>query len=405
MEALSPLTQEILCYPSDVGNIFLAVCACDSIIMHLDETLSCSSALSRRALLLVASLVICCAAPAQTSAWDKPCTTACSKACGPECAPPGGVCVEHDMWLVSTRCAPACGCLTNGVEQLKYYHYEDGCWIPSDKIGFLASDDPAVTTCIVIHGNQTDASTAKQFGLFVRKALGQLTPCNCRLRVVMWSWPADKAALRNKNDVNIKSPRSDAQGYYLAWLVDQIQPEVPVTMMGYSLGSRTIGGALQMLDGGVMAGRSLERRVHPTRAPLRAVYIAAALDNDWLCPGHCHGRSLNQVEYLLNLYNPRDPALRFYPLLERRPRLPDSLGFNGRACCSLGENAGKYCERSVASVVGAEHDWRYYFSARMMRLAAPYIFRTPCDLKPAAETAPAPVAESPKAIDPAPAAK
>lgn len=353
---------------------------------------------SRRAILFVAWL-LAFAAPLARAA-EKPCAPACPSTCGPVAAPPCGTCVEHDLWIVSTRSALCCGCLTEGVEHLKYYHLENGCWAPSDRIGFLAADDPAVTTCFVIHGNQTDAGSAKDFALSARKWLALQTPCHCRLRVVMWSWPADKAARRNREDVNIKTPRSDAQGYYLAWLVDQMDPGVPLSMVGYSLGARTIGAALQILDGGAMSGRSLEKRLHPERRSIRAVYMAAALDNDWLCPGHCHGRALNQVEYLLNLYNPRDPILRFYPLLTR-PRLPEALGHQGKACCSLGENAGKYFQRSVAPWIQNDHDWRDYFTSRGIgALAAPYVFRNPCGAPGHAADVPAtsaPPADAPPA--------
>jgi hypothetical protein len=336
-------------------------------------------------------LLVACLAPfgGPTVRAEAPCAPACASNCL-TAAPPCGTCVEHDLWLVSTRSAPYCGCLTEGVERLQYYHYENGCWTPSDRIGFLAADDPAVTTCFIIHGNQSDACTVRQFALVARKMLARETPCHCRIRVVMWSWPADKVTHRNRDDVNIKSPRSDAQGYYLAWLVDQMNPGVPLSMVGYSLGARTIGGALQILDGGVMAGRSLDNRVHPERRSIRAVYMAAAVDNDWLCPGHCHGRALNQAEHLINLYNPQDPILRFYPLLSRRPRLPDALGYQGKACCSLGENSAKYCQRSVAPWIHNDHDWRDYFSSRGIGvLTAPYVFRAPCEPAKTADPVPA----------------
>lgn len=189
------------------------------------------------------------------------------------------------------------------------------------------------------------------------------------------SWPADRIGHRQRRDVQIKAQRSEAHGFYLAWLLDQINPDVPVTLFGDSYGPRMITAALHCLGGGSIQSQRLASRTHPTRKPVRAVLMAAALDSHWLSPGQRHGLALTQVDQMLVTINRADPALRFYPRLYRLvPRGADALGYGG-ASCGLGQHAGKIVEWDVRCIVGPTHNWQAYAgSPQLMQQIAPYLF-------------------------------
>ena len=97
-------------------------------------------------------------------------------------------------------------------------------------------------------------------------------------------------------DVLAKADFSDAQSYYLARFLADVQPGVPVSLLGYSLGNRAATGALELLSGGSIAGHCLPAEVLARAAqhrgrPYRVVLLAAANDADWLLPGHRDGRA------------------------------------------------------------------------------------------------------------------
>ena len=51
-----------------------------------------------------------------------------------------------------------------GQQSIRYWKLLDDChWQPADEESFHASDDPAVPTTIIIHGNRDDADDAIQF--------------------------------------------------------------------------------------------------------------------------------------------------------------------------------------------------------------------------------------------------
>ena len=74
--------------------------------------------------------------------------------------------------------------------------------------------------------------------------------------------------------------------------------EAPLSLWGHSFGARAVTGALHLLGGGQLCGHVLDERVHAERAPAQVVLLAAALDNDWMMPGHFHGQALSQTSQL-----------------------------------------------------------------------------------------------------------
>jgi hypothetical protein len=271
----------------------------------------------------------------------------------------------EEVWLISTREIPSCSPPAEARPQ--YWHLAaEGQWAAADRAAFLASDDPAVPTVFFLHGNRSDADDAVQTGWDVYQCLVEQAGGR-PLRLVIWSWPADRIPGRLRPDVRIKAARSDVESRYLAEAIDAIRPGAPVCLVGYSFGARTICGALTLLAGGQFAGHVLERQRTTPRAPIRAVLIAAAIDDTALAPYGSSAGALDQVDRVLLTRNAADHALRWYRHLERW-RGPAALGFRGPACA--GEPDAKRTKIELVDVgceVGRNHTWDGYLAAPAIR--------------------------------------
>ena len=296
---------------------------------------------------------------------------------------PSGLCAADqttgEVWLISTRRAPSFCPENPDTAQLDYWRMgADRQWIPADQKAFLAGDNPAIPTSFYIHGNRSDEEDAVREGWGFYQVLQSQAP-NRPLRYVIWSWPADRIAGRNRYDVQVKACRSDGQSCYLAVLIRQIKPSVPVSLVGYSFGARIITGALHILAGGEVAGQVLPQPDPAAqRTPLRAVLVAAGVDYDWLLPDHYHGLALDRADRVLITVNAADPVLKRYPLMYRR-RGPEALGYVGPAGTpQCGQEQGKIELLNVACSVGKTHDWDCYQADPALRSRlARYAFLEP----------------------------
>ncbi len=283
---------------------------------------------------------------------------------------------QCQLWLISTRSAPLSGDLQSGQKSICYWSYSADCqWLPADEESFRMSDDPAKPTTIVIHGNRDDADDAVQFAWPIYCRMSQ-NACDRPFRMVIWSWPSEKMCRRNRADVQLKVCFSDAQAYYLAVCIEHMSPDVPLCLIGYSLGAPIATGSLHLLAGGEVACRTLPGRDSPDKsskraAPIRAVLVAAAADADCLANGGAHGLALSQVDKMLVTRNCCDRVLKFYPRLYGRGG-PDALGFVGPACC------GQYDKIELLDLsceVGKRHQWIYQLSSQsLMQSIDRYVF-------------------------------
>jgi hypothetical protein len=275
---------------------------------------------------------------------------------------PGANAANQQVWLISSRQALCVPPALGGEAMLGYWFLgPDNQWVPASLGAFLATDDAAVPTVIFFHGNRVDANRAVCDGWLVLTqltALAQGRP----FRFVIFSWPADRLDGGQRDDVQCKAVRSDAQSYYAAWLINRMHPGVPLDLIGFSFGARVVTGALELLGGGCLAGQVLPDRT-PDPRPIRAMLVAAALDSDWLLPAHRDGLALGQVERMLVSVDPRDRAMHFYPRLYGRGG-PEALGACGPDCPEqLGAQAVKLELVDVQCEVGKVHDWTNYASA------------------------------------------
>jgi hypothetical protein len=196
-------------------------------------------------------------------------------------------------------------------------------------------------------------------------------------RMVLWSWPSQhRWGLGFRNNVTAKARWSESQGFYLAWLIDKINPRTTLSLVGHSYGSRTVAAALQGLATNRMAGYDLGPRNHSEWRPMQAALVAAAMDNRWLWPGWRYGKALEQVDHILVTRNPDDRLLRFYSDRLLPPGVR-ALGLTGiPEPARLTEEQRAVALTSVNSLwAGTAHRWsRYVNSDQAQRMLRPYFF-------------------------------
>ncbi len=234
-------------------------------------------------------------------------------------------------------------------------------WQRSDIESFLAFE-PAVPTMIYVHGNQMTPADAKSQGLALYRRLVHGGCGDHPIRFVIFSWPSEKVGFLLR-DVRVKALRTGIVGCQLGWLLDQMPAETPVTLIGFSFGARVVTGGLHVLAGGSLGcGMELAERVHPDRAPVNVVLLAAAVHAHWLGEGQYHGLAMTQVDRMFLLTNRRDLALRYYHLSTTSGGRPQALGLRGPTCLGP-EYAAKIQMRDVSRYAGSQHDLFRYLCA------------------------------------------
>jgi hypothetical protein len=257
------------------------------------------------------------------------------------------------VWVVSTRCL---GCPGGYLPTYQMWRFENGWWQPRSAAEFYATDSPDVVTAFYIHGNRIDQALSFRDGLEVYfQLVGRYE--DRPVRFVVWSWPSDQIKGPLK-DVRAKSDRSDVDSYYLANFVADIDPSVPVGIVGYSFGARITTGALHVLGGGSMVGYTVPPGPRPS---IRVALWAAAVHNHWLVPGAYNGNALPMADAWFNTINCCDPVLQRYRMLDACDD-PEALGYAGLAGRNLiaPDLNARFEERNVSNIVGSTHDMRPY---------------------------------------------
>ena len=166
---------------------------------------------------------------------------------------------QDQIWLVSTRHL-GCPSEKSPVDlEFDFYEHESG-WRDSEIDEFFVDEEAnQQNTVFFIHGYQSDWHEAIQDGLEVYYALTSDSPDPAAIRFVIWSWPSEKTSgiLR---DVREKGFRTHVDGYYVGWLLAEIDAHVvepTVRLIGHSYGARIALGGLHVWGGGESAGVAL----------------------------------------------------------------------------------------------------------------------------------------------------
>jgi hypothetical protein len=285
-------------------------------------------------------------------------------ACADSSARASGIRSQDEIVLVNVRSVGGCcdpAGLASGTQFETYQAQDDsGCrqWL-STNLESVTGADASVSTVIFVHGNRLTNWDAKCEGLAAYRRIVRNADA-APIRFVIFSWPAAQISGPLK-DVRVKAARTRPAGCQLAWFVDQLPAETPLTMVGFSYGARIVTGSLHILGGGSLGGMGFPELQHPQRQPVNAVLMASALNSDWLCPGHYHGQAMTMVHQMVLVNNCEDRAMKYYHFSTTCGR-PQALGYCGPTCIDPAA-ASKIVELNVARYVGTEHDVFCYLSA------------------------------------------
>lgn len=264
-------------------------------------------------------------------------------------------CTKPELWLISTR---GVDCRTTDdevVPALDAWRCESSGWEPKSG-STLAELATSRSLTIFVHGNWITSSDAFAMGAPIRDALAPHRD-GAPSAVVIWSWPSEQDSRRRLADIREKAQRAEAQGRILARALDEVHSKPRVSLVGYSYGARLIASALHVRG---------TRRALSVGPRLSAVFMAAAVDDDGLCPNGCHGAATQQIERLLLLVNPCDPVLARYHFLYGRRSTAEALGAVGMSTSRVPESA-TITQRDVSGLVGGSHELdRYIGSGALM---------------------------------------
>jgi hypothetical protein len=326
---------------------------------------------------------------------------------------------QDQMWLVSSRELGYPECPDGGLSKLEVLlHVKDDDWKPAPVRDFLCCEavprqgERLPIVCVHIHGNRIDRQEALRRGWAVYHEVARRAPDDQPIRFVVWSWPSDR--IRGQlRDVRAKAVRSDAESYYLTGLLSEVDPKMPISLIGHSLGARIISGTMHLLAGGALGeyerpDRPAADAMHeplleapaflepipeasddtpedtsedaPEASPVRvrAVLMAAAMHDYWLMPDQYHGRAVESMDRMLVLYNSADPLLRRYRLVSKGEK-PRAIGYSGIAGGDqLGPALQRIVEIDVRCHLGRAHWFMDYLcTPPLMDEAAPYILWQP----------------------------
>ncbi len=266
-----------------------------------------------------------------------------------------------DVWVLNTRRLPGiCRLPETAHPGVERYEPAGRCWLPADLGGLVGGKQPLV---IFLHGNRYDPGSAKQQGLqLARRCTGLCGPANAQ--TLIYSWPSQQDG-RLLKDGRIKYRRCYTEGYYLAWLLGQIDPDRPVVFVGYSFGALITLEALDNLLHAEQAGLPVSPWRHRS-GETRLVFIAPAVRCDAFAPCGPYRDTLDCVDCLSLTINSQDNALRFFHILDQYTKV-DALGHTGMPRRWVPAEVA-YSAINASPIIGREHGFPLYLrSTTLMR--------------------------------------
>lgn len=284
------------------------------------------------------------------------------------------------LWVVDTRdCAQEMG--SDPWPCLRVWHFnEEGVLERRDPNELLAQVAGQIAL-VQVQGSLTTPDVALGGMMWTRSWLEYNKVLLPESVVIAFDWPSQRVYQNDVKDINEKGRRAYIAGFHLARFLQGFPASSRVCLLGQSYGGRVVPSATHLLAGGCLNSQDHDE---PVRLPglrpdlqVRAVLIAGASDRQWLDPGKRLDRALIGCEALLNLYNRRDEALRFYPSLVRSDhhRAIGRVGLSNRDLERLGPLAARYAEFDVHEELGREHSLLdAVANPKIARMIAPYLW-------------------------------
>lgn len=277
---------------------------------------------------------------------------------------------QDEVWVISTRHLewPTC---EDDPPPLKVWQWScpRGRWQKLSVDYFLEQHNQPITF-FFFHGNRINSWAAVDLGWYAYDALVARAADEQPIRYVIWSWPSTEIQGQLR-DLRYKADRTDAEGYYLGWLLSKVNPGTKISLMGFSYGARVITGGLHVAAGGDLCGMSLPPDAPAVERRTRTVLMAGALHSHWLYPDCYHGRAMDATDRLCNLCNGCDSILHRYHWVFKGQR-PDALGYTG---LPWQHESGRIDEFETCNCVGKTHDSLMYLDCpTLVELSQKYVF-------------------------------
>ncbi len=292
----------------------------------------------------------------------------------PAAGEPGlAVAADPCYWIVSSRKLPQ-ELPPRAHQPLQVLErHPDGTLLPSDLGSLRSRIVPGVPVCIFVHGTFVDMEWHQRESARTYDWVRQAAP-DRPLHVIFYTWPSDTdSTWRSPLLVKQRGRWAENNAFYLAGFIAQLPAECPVSFVGHSHGARAVVATLHVLGGGTIGGYSSSDDTGRARR-YRAVLAAGALDRHWLNPGQRYEQALPRAEGILNLRNPGDLALHYYPL--RKPFGHKAIGETGFTLWDrvrLGALNPKALDLDVSPFIGLGHTWpHFYGEPRIARAIVPY---------------------------------
>ena len=261
-----------------------------------------------------------------------------------------------EYWIISSRRCPQQGRRQHTSCRFETYSVAAGNRpVSRNNVELKQWLQPRVPVCILVHGSLTGWPDVVRDGQLAWKWVDQANPAR-DIQFLIFSWPSSPGERGTARiDFEFLGRRAAFNGFYLAQLVAGLPPDTPVCLIGHSHGARVVASAVHLLGGGRVQGYSLPHLLSDRRR-IRTVFLAGAVDKNWLNPGERYCAVLPRAELLVNLINRSDPALGFYPLTGAfsQTALGES-GFTHREARVLGPLTQKIRQIDATPVVGQSH--------------------------------------------------
>ena len=193
-------------------------------------------------------------------------------------------------------------------------------WNSQTVKSFLEGDDSSRVTIFWAHGYQTSLQDATQDGFLLKKKLDSVRSelgIQRRYRLVVWRWNSEREYARLRVDAKEKKFFARQCGVELGKFIGKMSPKNDVSLIGFSFGATLTGAALETLattqNRYLGARRTLQEGESAGRVSL--VLMSAACDLGAFLKGGAYSNGATLPEKVLNMYNPSDGALHFYPFV------------------------------------------------------------------------------------------